>query len=78
MPEEQAMTTTPPENAQPGDPCGMLYEVAHERWAICDGTLDAYVDVHGVPSGCTCHISPPCNRCVEAPLACATCHETVP
>lgn len=28
------------------------------------------------PEGeCTCHISPPCSSCVEAPLECEECHE---
>lgn len=69
----------PPEEAQVGDACGMLIATGADGQAmICDGTLDPYVDVHGVPPGCTCHVSPPCHTCVEAPLACATCHETVP
>jgi hypothetical protein len=26
------------------------------------------------PVDCSCHISPPCAGCVEAPLVCDTCH----
>jgi hypothetical protein len=71
--------TVAPENAQPGDPCGLLYATgASGQAGICDGTLDCYVDVHGPVPGCHCHISPPCHACMEAPLACATCLETVP
>lgn len=72
--------STPPEDAVLGDPCGMLYPIGPDgRSAICDGTLDNYVDVHGPVRGCTCHMGhPPCGACVDAPLACATCHETVP
>lgn len=72
-------TITPPEDAQPGDPCGLLIATGADGQAdICPGTLDCYVYVHGTPPGCSCRISPPCNACVEAPLACATCLETVP
>lgn len=71
--------TKSPEDARPGDPCGMLYATGPDgRSAICDGTLDCYPEVHGQPADCACHISPPCNACVTAPLACATCLETVP
>ncbi|MEJ7831300.1 MAG: hypothetical protein WKF79_00155 [Nocardioides sp.] len=69
----------PPEDAQPGDPCALLIATgADGQAAICDGTLDPYVDVWGVPNDCACHISPPCHACLSAPLACATCLETVP
>lgn len=34
----------------------------------CDGRLE-YPPVEG----CSCHISPPCNRCVTNPLTCDKC-----
>lgn len=72
-------TTKPPEDAQPGDPCGLLEATGPDGQAkICEGTLDCYQDVHGTPPGCECHLSPPCGACLAAPLACATCLETVP
>lgn len=71
--------TKPPEDAQPGDPCGLLYAIGPDgRSAICDGQLECYIDVHGKVPGCECHLSPPCGACLDAPLACATCLETVP
>lgn len=71
---------TAPEDAQVGDACGLLIAAGADGQAdICSGTLDPYLDVHGTPPGCTCHMGhPPCSACVEAPLACATCLETVP
>lgn len=69
---------TPANEAKPGDPCALLYPIDADRSAICEGTLEPYVEVWGTPAGCACHLSPPCPACVEAPLACATCLETVP
>jgi hypothetical protein len=69
----------PAGQAAPGDPCGLLYPTGPDgRSGICDGTLECYVDVHGKVPGCSCHMHPPCPACIEAPLACATCLETVP
>jgi hypothetical protein len=36
----------------------------------CPGTLQ-----FGDVEGCRCHISPPCNSCVNNPLICDTCGE---
>jgi hypothetical protein len=38
----------------------------------CKGTM-VFKDVEG----CTCFICAPCNRCVDNPLICDTCGETV-
>ncbi len=69
----------PPEDAQPGDVCGLLIATGADGQArICDGTLDCYHDVHGPPKDCRCYgDSGPCNACLNAPLACATCLETI-
>ncbi len=37
----------------------------------CDGTLE----VEDVSENCSCHINPPCQACVEAPLTCNICGE---
>lgn len=66
--------TVPPENAQSGDPCGIILLDG----AICPGTLECYIDVLGPVPGCECHNSPPCGACLDAPLVCADCRETVP
>jgi hypothetical protein len=74
-----SVVSIPPEDAQPGDPCGLLIATGADGQAdICPGTLDPSIDVHGKVPGCSCHLHPPCNACLEAPLACATCLETVP
>lgn len=67
-----------PLEARPGDACALLYAIGFELYAICDGTLDCYIDIHGKVPDCSCHLSPPCGACLDAPLACATCLETVP
>ena len=36
----------------------------------CTGTL--FISRQG---DCTCHITPPCGSCVEAPLECNKCHD---
>ncbi len=66
-------------DAEPGDPCGLLIATGADGQAtICDGTLDCYHDVHGTPRDCACYgNSGPCNACLNAPLACATCLETL-
>lgn len=28
--------------------------------------------------GCTCHISPPCNTCLDKQLTCTECHYAIP
>lgn len=38
----------------------------------CGGTLE-YKRV----DDCSCHISPPCNSCVDAPLVCDKCGHTI-
>lgn len=27
---------------------------------------------------CSCHINPPCSRCVDAPIECPACHREIP
>lgn len=75
----QLLKTVPPEDAQPGDPCGLLIATGADGQAdICPGMLECYIDVHGKVPGCECHLPPPCGACLDAPVACATCLETVP
>jgi hypothetical protein len=72
-------TTTPPEAAEQGDECATVTSIgAKGGETICPGTLESYLDVHGSIPGCSCHISPPCSACVEAPLVCNVCKVTVP
>ncbi len=37
----------------------------------CSGTLQ----IKDVSEHCSCHINPPCQTCVEAPLECDECGE---
>lgn len=36
----------------------------------CEGTLEYIRE-----GDCSCHISPPCHNCVDAPLKCNVCDE---
>ena len=38
----------------------------------CDGVME-YPPVEG----CSCHVNPPCNACVENLLTCSVCHYEV-
>jgi len=48
---------------QPGDPCAVC---------TCTGTIQCGVDIRPV-EGCSCHISPPCDACVNDPMICDGC-----
>lgn len=36
---------------------------------------DAGALLRAVPEDCSCHISPPCSACIDAPLVCDECGE---
>jgi hypothetical protein len=76
----EARAGKPASEAQPGDPCGLIELKGSDLplASICDGTLQCYVDVLGAVPDCSCHLSPPCGACLDAPLVCDTCKETVP
>lgn len=46
------------------------YEGANCPHEDCKGTLQLEE-----VTGCSCHISPPCDACVEAGFECDQCHE---
>jgi hypothetical protein len=41
---------------------------------IQEGCTGSYVQER--PEDCSCHINPPCNACVEAPLVCDVCGDS--
>ena len=56
-PDPEIRLREPPKEPEEGDVC-----------PHCDGTLEYIREM-----GCSCHISPPCSACTNAPLTCPDC-----